>query len=171
TAALPQAEKDRISRNTAFQTTGNGYFIEQTTRPATIGLALYDNPIGQLAWIGEKFLEWSDPQFGVPPSTITNNTILTAISIYYLTGTFETAAYIYNQNPAGFSPTLLHATTDIPFGFASYGFDLQFYPEFYISKIGNLVYYADHPRGGHFTALDNPVSYVEDLRTMMGKWY
>ncbi|KAF8597879.1 alpha/beta-hydrolase, partial [Ceratobasidium sp. AG-I] len=143
----------------------------QTTRPATIGLALYDNPIGQLAWIGEKFLEWSDPQFGIPPSTITNNTILTAISIYYLTGTFETAAYTYNQNPTGFSPTFLQATTDIPFGFAGYGFELQFYPEFYVSKIGNLVYYADHPRGGHFSALDNPVSYVGDLRTMMGKWY
>ncbi|QRW23125.1 epoxide hydrolase [Rhizoctonia solani] len=136
---------------------------------ATIGLALYDNPIGQLAWIGEKFLEY--PQFGVSPSTITNNTILTEVSIYYLTGTFETAGNTYYQNSAGFSTNLLHAKTNVPMGFASYYFDIAYYPPFYVAKVGNLVYYADHPRGGHFTGLDNPDALIGDLRKMMGQWY
>ncbi|KAF8598948.1 alpha/beta-hydrolase [Ceratobasidium sp. AG-I] len=178
TAALSQEEKDRLSRNSVFQTTGNGYFIEQSTRaspsysdPATIGLAVYDNPIGQLAWIGEKFLEWSDPQYGVPPSTITNNTMLTAISIYYLTQTFETAANTYYQNSNALTSLMRRAATNIPMGFAGYKFDASYYPEFYVSQVGNLVYYTDHPRGGHFSALDNPVAYVADIRTMMGKWY
>ncbi|CAE6385263.1 unnamed protein product [Rhizoctonia solani] len=168
---LTAEQKKRINKNADYTTSGNGYFVEHSTRPATIGLALYDNPIGQLAWIGEKFLEWSDPQFGVSPSTITNNTILTEVSIYYLTGTFETAGNTYYQNPAGFSTNLLHATTNVPMGFASYYFDIAYYPPFYVAKVGNLVYYADHPRGGHFTGLDNPDALIGDLRKMMGQWY
>ncbi|QRV92975.1 epoxide hydrolase [Ceratobasidium sp. AG-Ba] len=135
----------RLDSNSVFATSGNGYLVEQSTRPATIGLALYDNPVGQLAWIGEKFLEWSDPQFGVPPSTITNNTILTEVSLYYLTGTFETSVNTYFRNPAGWSPTMLHAVNNVPMGYAAYYYDLDYYPEFYVSKIGNLVYYAGKP--------------------------
>ncbi|QRV92993.1 epoxide hydrolase [Ceratobasidium sp. AG-Ba] len=143
--SLTDEQKRRLDRNLVFVNNGNGYFVEQSTRPATIGLALYDNPIGQLAWIGEKFLEWSDPQFGVPPSTITNNTILTEVSLYYLTGTFETSVNTYFQNPNGFNPTMLHAANDVPMGYAAYYYDLQYYPKFYVSKIGNLVYYAGKP--------------------------
>ncbi|CAE6450255.1 unnamed protein product [Rhizoctonia solani] len=169
--SLSEDQKKRLSNNAIYPTTGSGYFVEHTTRPATIGLALYDNPIGQLAWIGEKFLEWSDPQFGVSPSTITNNTILTEVSIYYLTRTFETAGNIYYQNPAVFSSTIIQATTNVSMGFASYYYDIQYYPQFYVAKIGNLVYYADHQRGGHFTGLDNPDALIGDLRKMMGQWY
>ncbi|KAG8709447.1 hypothetical protein FRC09_000667 [Ceratobasidium sp. 395] len=189
TKTLTKDQKERLNNNTNYAASGNGYFIEQATRPATIGLALYDNPVGQLAWIGEKFLEWSDPQFGVPPSTINDNTILTAVSIYYLTGTFETSVNTYFQNPTAFSSDTIHASTDIPAGFAAYRYDLQsvvsscfrgnewliparrYFPDFYLPTIGNFVYYADHPRGGHFAALDNPGAVIEDLRTMMGKWY
>ncbi|KAG8704359.1 hypothetical protein FRC08_002267 [Ceratobasidium sp. 394] len=46
-----------------------------------------------------------------------------------------------------------------------------YFPEFYVSTIGNFVYYADHRRGGHFAALDNPGAMISDLRNMMGKWY
>ncbi|KAG8693727.1 hypothetical protein FRC08_008938 [Ceratobasidium sp. 394] len=169
--SLTEEQKKRLDSNADFASTGNGYFIEQATRPATIGLALYDNPIGQLAWMGEKYLDLSDPHFGVPPSTITNNTILTAISIYHLTGTFETSVNIYFQNPNVLSPTMLHASTNVPMGFAAHRYDVQYYPEFYVSKIGNFVYYADHLRGGHFTGLDNPDALISDIRTMMGKWY
>ncbi|KAG8762227.1 hypothetical protein FRC12_009137 [Ceratobasidium sp. 428] len=171
TKTLTEDQKERLNNNTNYAASGNGYFIEQATRPATIGLALYDNPVGQLAWIGEKFLEWSDPRFGVPPSTITNNTILTAVSIYYLTGTFETSVNTYFQNPTAFGSNTIHASTDVPAGFAAYRYDLQYFPDFYLPSIGNFVYYADHPRGGHFAALDNPGAVIEDLRTMMGKWY
>ncbi|KAG8762225.1 hypothetical protein FRC12_009135 [Ceratobasidium sp. 428] len=116
-------EKQRMQDNVIWGQDSNAYFLEMTTRPATIGLALYDNPIGQLAWMGEKYLEYSDPQYGVPPSTITNNTILTAVSIYYLTQTFETAANIYYQNPTGFQHHLIKAVNDIPMGFSEYKYE------------------------------------------------
>ncbi|CAE6426176.1 unnamed protein product [Rhizoctonia solani] len=56
TDKLSDDQKQRLQNNTLFNTDGYGYFLEQSTRPATIGLALYDNPLGQLAWIGEKYL-------------------------------------------------------------------------------------------------------------------
>ncbi|QRV92995.1 epoxide hydrolase [Ceratobasidium sp. AG-Ba] len=164
-------EKQRLKDNVIFGQTGNGYFIEMATRPATIGMALYDNPIGQLAWMGQLFIEHSDPHFGVPPTTLTNNTILTAVSIYYLTGTFETAGNIYFQNPTAFYPQLPQATNSVPIGFASYRYEAVYYPKFYLSDMGNLVFYSEHPRGGHFSALDNPPAYVNDIRGMMDKWF
>lgn len=167
TKALSDEEKERILDNVIFPTVGSGYLIEQSTRPATIGLALYDNPIGQLAWMGERFL-YGDPLIGTSPSTLNNNTILTSVSLYHLSRTFETSVNIYYQNPAGPAGP---AATDVPMGFAGYRYEIQYYPEFYMKEIGNLVYYADHPRGGHFSALDNPPAYVDDLRTMMGRWY
>ncbi|KAG9121285.1 hypothetical protein FRC07_002806 [Ceratobasidium sp. 392] len=123
TQSMTQEEKQRVQDNGIWAQDSNGYFIEMTTRPATIGLALYDNPIGQLAWMGEKYLEYSDPHYGVPPSTITNNTILTAVSIYYLSQTFETAANIYYQNPTAFQHNLIKAVNDIPMGFSEYGYE------------------------------------------------
>ncbi|KAJ1305143.1 hypothetical protein OPQ81_000179 [Rhizoctonia solani] len=165
TATMADAERQRIQFNAMFPTDGWGYFLEQSTRPATIGLALFDNPIGQLAWIGEKYL--SDPLMGTYPSTLDDNTIMTSVSLYYLTGTFETSINTYYQNPKEFAPGMRHATNNIPMGFASYRYEAQYFPQFYVAQVGNLVYYSDHERGGHFSALDNPPAYLADLTS----WY
>ncbi|CCO35614.1 Putative epoxide hydrolase [Rhizoctonia solani AG-1 IB] len=160
---LSQLQLQRLRSNTVFTTEGFGYFIQQSNRPATIGLALYDNPVGQLAWIADLFL--------MAPSTINNNTILTSVSLYYLTRTFETSVNIYYQNPGFFGPITHQAVNRIPMGFADYRYEAQYYPEFYLQEIANLVYHSEHERGGHFSALDNPTAYVNDIRTMMGRWY
>ncbi|CEL61479.1 Putative epoxide hydrolase OS=Stigmatella aurantiaca (strain DW4/3-1) GN=STAUR_4299 PE=3 SV=2 [Rhizoctonia solani AG-1 IB] len=167
---LEDTDKQRIQSNSIFPTDGWGYFLEQSTRPATVGLALYDNPIGQLSWIGEKYL-FGDPLMGSSPSTLTNNTIITTVSLYYLSQTFETSVNTYYQNPNEFPSVMRRAANNIPMGFASYRYEAQYYPQFYLSKIGNLVYYSDHERGGHFSALDNPPAYLADLRNMMSRWY
>ncbi|EUC57312.1 epoxide hydrolase [Rhizoctonia solani AG-3 Rhs1AP] len=168
--SLSEAQKQRLRDNTLFTTNMFGYFIEQSTRPATIGLALYDNPIGQLSWISDIYLH-GDPLMGTPPSTLLNNTILTSVSLYHLTRTFETAANIYLQNPDTFAPVMRHAANSVPMGFAEYLYEVQYYPEFYLQEVGNLVFHSVHERGGHFSALDNPPAYVDDIRTMMGRWY
>ncbi|CAE6340071.1 unnamed protein product [Rhizoctonia solani] len=169
--SLSESHQQRLRSNTVFTTEGFGYFIEQSNRPATIGLALYDNPIGQLAWIAELYLYGRDPLIGTPPSTLNNNTILTSVSLYYLTRTFETATNIYYQNQGEFGPALRHAANRVPMGFADYRYEVQYYPEFYLQEVGNLVYHSEHERGGHFSALDNPPAYIEDVRNMMGRWY
>ena len=150
----------------------------------------------------------SDPQFGVPPSTITNNTILTSVSIYYLTRTFETAESIYYQNAGDFQAGMRRAINQVPMGFASYQYELQYVvnspslisqgiqflqptsgtiPSFTLLRSATLSFILvsnlllsviisahilpEHSRGGHFSALDNPPAYVQDIRDMMGKWY
>ncbi|RAH51141.1 epoxide hydrolase family protein [Aspergillus brunneoviolaceus CBS 621.78] len=153
-----------------WSNTGEGYFNEQTTKPNTIGLALQDNPVGQLAWIGEKFLNWSDPNAGTSPSVLTHNEILRHVSLYYLTETFASSVVIYAQNPNGFSTVYSKAHTDAPLLFSAFKYNVGFWPPALVAQTGNLVLYRNHKRGGHFPGLDNPVALVEDLREIGSYW-
>jgi hypothetical protein len=63
---------------------------------------------------------------GIAPSTLNNNTILTSVSLYYLTRTFETAANMYYQNQGSFVPDLRRAVNQIPMGFADYQYEHQY---------------------------------------------
>ncbi|KAL4903751.1 hypothetical protein BDW74DRAFT_155375 [Aspergillus multicolor] len=150
--------------------TGEGYFIEQTTKPNTIGLALHDNPVGQLAWIGEKFLNWSDPDAGQAPSVLTHNEILRSISLYYLTGSFASSVLTYAQNPNGFASEYTKAHNDAPLLFSAFKYNVGFWPEALVAKVGNLVRYNNHEAGGHFPGLDNPPALLADLREIATYW-
>ncbi|KAJ7883255.1 Alpha/Beta hydrolase protein [Mycena leptocephala] len=150
-------------------TTGNGYLLEQSTKPNDIGLALYDNPVGQLAWIGGKFKFWSDPRAGTPPSVLDHTAILTTVSLYYLTESFLSSVWIYAQNPNGFTTVYTKAPTDAPLLFSQFEYNIL-WPEEYVAKVGNLVSYKVHDFGGHFSGLDNPPALIEDIREM-GKYF
>ncbi|KAJ7618573.1 Alpha/Beta hydrolase protein [Roridomyces roridus] len=161
---LSDVQKVTLQRNAEWSTIGNGYFIEQTTKPNDIGLALYDNPVGQLAWIGGKFKLWSDPRAGTPPSVLDNTAILTSVSLYYLTHSFLSSVWIYAQNPNGFHTVYAPAPTDAPLLFSQYEYNLGLWPEEYVAEVGNLVSYKVHDFGGHFAGLDNPPALIEDIR-------
>ncbi|KAJ7162091.1 Alpha/Beta hydrolase protein [Mycena filopes] len=148
-----------------WATSGHGYFTEQSTKPNDIGLALYDSPVGQLAWIGGKFKLWSDPRAGTPPSVLNHTAILTSVSLYYLTDSFLSSVWIYAQSPNGFAPVYTKAPTDAPMLFSQFEYNLL-YPEQYVAKAGNLVSYKVHDFGGHYPGLDNPPALLEDIREM-----
>ncbi|KAL3459479.1 alpha/beta-hydrolase [Aspergillus heterothallicus] len=149
---------------------GSGYFVEQTTKPNTVGLALYDNPVGQLAWIGEKFLNWSDPNAGHAPSALTHNEILRSVSLYYLTKTFASTVLTYAQNPNGFAIEYTKADTDAPLLFSAFKYNVGFWPQALVAKVGNLVMYHNHDAGGHFPGIDNPPALLSDLREIATYW-
>ncbi|KAJ7124413.1 Alpha/Beta hydrolase protein [Mycena epipterygia] len=153
-------------RFTKWSTIGNAYFMEQETKPNDIGLALYDNPVGQLAWIGGKIKLWSDPRAGTPPSVLNSTAILTSVSLYYLTNSFLSSVWIYEQNPNGFRPVYTKAATDAPMLFSQYEYNIGYWPEEYVAKVGNLVSYKFQTFGGHFAGLDNPPASIEDIREM-----
>lgn len=88
--ALAKDELAGLERGIQFRDFGTGYSIEHATRPSTIGLVLASNPISLLAWIGEKYLEWSDEN----PSI---ETILEAVSLYWFTDTFPTSIFAYRE--------------------------------------------------------------------------
>ncbi|KAJ7449091.1 Alpha/Beta hydrolase protein [Mycena galericulata] len=154
---LSAVQKVTEQRGTDFLTNGMSYFTEQTEKPNDIGLALYDSPVGQLAWIAGKVKLWSDPRASTPPSVLNNTAILTSISLYYLTDSFLSSVWIYSQNSAA---------TDAPMLFSQYEYNTALWPEEYVAQVGNLVSYKVHDFGGHFPGLDNPPSVIEDIRQM-----
>ncbi|KAM0449852.1 hypothetical protein ACHAO4_007154 [Trichoderma viride] len=169
---LTAAEAVQEQRAMDFDNSGIGYYMEQSTTVNTVGLALYDNPVGQLSWIAEKFIIWSDPRRGTGPSLVTNNEILMHVSMYYLTQTFDSAAFIYAQNPTGkgFSYTYRRARSNQPLLYSNFQWNMLFYPEKLVATVGNLVYYNSVEFGGHFPALDNPPALADDIR-MIGKYF
>ncbi|KAJ7171768.1 Alpha/Beta hydrolase protein [Mycena crocata] len=164
---LSDAAKVTLQRTVDWTTIGSGYFREQSFKPNDIGLALYDNPVGQLAWIGGNIKLWSDPRAGTGPSALTNTAILTATSLYYLTGSFQSAAWIYAQNTGAFRDEYTKPATDAPMLFSLFEYNILFWPKEYAAKVaGNLVSYKEHDFGGHFAGIDNPPALIEDLREM-----
>ncbi|KAJ6573917.1 Alpha/Beta hydrolase protein [Mycena vulgaris] len=163
---LSEIAQVTLQRTVEWNTIGNAYFLEQTVKPNDISLALYDNPVGQLAWIGGNFKLWSDPRAGTAPSALTHTAILTATSLYYLTKSFQSAAWIYAQNAGAFSDAYTKAATDAPMFFSQFKYNILLWPREYVAKVGNLVWYKEHDFGGHFAGIDNPPALIEDLREM-----
>ncbi|KAJ7574610.1 Alpha/Beta hydrolase protein [Mycena floridula] len=143
------------ARSTEFTTTGFGYFIEQSTKA--------NNPVGQLTWLAEKFDSVSDPA-----GEHTDSDIFTTVSLLFLSKTFLSSVYIYAQNPDRFTTTYTKAPTDRPMLFSQYKWNIAYWPEEFVAKVGNLVVYKEHDKGGHFQGLDNPEGLIEDLREVYG---
>jgi hypothetical protein len=138
---LTAFEQEGLQRWTNFTTSGMGYFIEHNTRPNTIGQALLDNPVGQLAWIGEKFFEWTDPDRSAP-STFNDETILTSVSLYFLTRTFLSSVWIYHVGALGTGPAAYNIERPVaPMGFSAFRYNPGAWPEAMIAKVGNLTVY------------------------------
>ena len=137
---------------------GLGYFVEHATRPLTIGYALHDSPIGILAWIGEKYPEFIDPEI-VPEAT---DFILTTVSLYYLTGSFGTAGLPYRDN----SKALFQRRhIEKPYGVTHFHYDVNNFPESWIRvRYPNMIFMRRHSRGGHFPGFEVPELLASDLR-------
>ncbi|KAF7337771.1 Epoxide hydrolase domain protein [Mycena sanguinolenta] len=158
-------ESVALQHTVNWRTEDQGYFQEQTFKPNDIGLALYDNPVGQLAWIGSGLVRWSDPRAGTAPSTLNSTTILNIVSLFYLSGTFQSGVWQYAHNPNLFRTEYTKPVTDAPMWFSLFEYDI-FWPQEYVAKVGNLIAYREHDFGGHFAGVDNPPALIEDLREM-----
>jgi hypothetical protein len=110
-------------------------------QPNDIGLALYDNPVGQLAWIGGGIKLWSDPRAGTGPSALTHTAILTSVSLYYLTGSFQSSVWQYARNAGAARTEYTKPPTDAPMLYSIYAYNVAFWPQEYVEKVGNLVSY------------------------------
>src|SRR5690606_16094475 len=91
---LTEAEQRRWQ---AMQDFNDGYLQCNSKRPQTVAYGLTDSPVGQLAWIVEKFKEFTDPEEGLPEESIDRDRMLTDVSIYWLTGTAASAAQVYYE--------------------------------------------------------------------------
>jgi microsomal epoxide hydrolase len=145
-----QEEKD-IKRLKEFMDTGSAYAKMHGTKPSTIGLVLASSPVALLAWVGEKFLAWSDPA-----TTPDLHTIVADIALYWLTGCFPTSIYTYRE-----LKELLYV--DKPVGYSYFPYELAPVPRAWAEKTGNMVFFRSHEKGGHFAALERPEVLWQDV--------
>jgi pimeloyl-ACP methyl ester carboxylesterase len=159
-ATLSPAEKGRVQRLGNYLTEGNGYFQIQATRPQTLSYALTDSPAGQLAWIVEKFQEWTNSGHQLPEEAISRDDILTDVSIYWLTQTAGSAANVtyYEAMHSGDWPT----PSPVPTGVAVFAEDIAI--RRYAEQANNIVHWSDFDTGGHFAALETPGLLIQDIR-------
>jgi epoxide hydrolase len=153
---LTELEQARYEQSLAFLRDGAGYYAQQSTRPLTLAYALNDSPVGQLAWIAEKFETWSD-------TSPDPDRILTQASIYWLTGTAGSSAQIYLEHVrAGGRGRQIEVS--VPVGLALFPKELTPPIRRYAEQALNIVHWTEMPRGGHFAAMEEPELLVEDVR-------
>ena len=160
-ATFTDAEKARLQRlNTSTAGPGNGYFEIQATRPQTLAYALTDSPVGQLAWIVEKFKEWAHDA-EVPENAVDRDQLLTNVMLYWLTGTANSSARLYYENLHAASWSQQPGTT--PTGVAVFAEDYAI--RRHAERGNNIVHWSEFDRGGHFAAMEAPDLLVGDVRT------
>jgi len=154
-------EKAGLDRTEWFYNHGFGYNVEQSTRPATIGLALADSPVALLAWVYEKLHDWTDSY------PWTDDEILTWISIYWFSRAGPAAsARIYYETTHPRDPQLLKYNPNVKLGLSTFPRDIIVSPWCYRQTLGPVVFDKVHGEGGHFAAYEKPELLVNDLRDM-----
>jgi pimeloyl-ACP methyl ester carboxylesterase len=137
----------------------SGYSKQQSTRPQTIGYGLVDSPVGQLAWIVEKFWSWMDCD-GHPENVLTKDELLDNVMMYWLTGSGASSARLYWESFGTFGGG--DAVT-VPTGVASYPKEVLRSPRRWCEANYNITRWTDMPRGGHFAAFEQPRSFIDDV--------
>jgi pimeloyl-ACP methyl ester carboxylesterase len=159
-ATFSPAEKERAQRLQGYLSEGNGYFQIQSTRPQTLSYGLTDSPAGQLAWIVEKFREWTNTGHALPEDAIPRDEILADVSVYWFTGTAGSTANLYYESMhSGDWPT----PSPVPTGVAVFAEDVAI--RRYAERANNIVHWSDFDTGGHFAAMETPGLLVQDIRT------
>ena len=164
-AAVTDAHRASLEWMRRFQADGLGYLELQRTRPQTVAYALTDSPVGQLAWIVEKFKEWTDPAADLPEDAVDRDQLLTNVSVYWFTGTGASAAqFLYETAHAQDWP----GPADVPQGWAVFAANDDLVRRL-VDPDGRIEHWSEFDRGGHFAAMEAPDLLVEDVRAFFRK--
>ncbi|MGW3495371.1 epoxide hydrolase family protein [Streptomyces sp. NPDC001020] len=167
-AALSPSERERTltswHRWAEWQREGAGYAALHSTRPQTLGYALTDSPVGQLAWIVEKFMEWTDSD-ELPEEAVDRDRLLTNVMLYWLTGTAGSSARIYYEraHARGRAAAPTQPST-APTALAVFPAEIQVPLRHRAERTENIVRWTEFDRGGHFAAMEEPDHLVGDIR-------
>ena len=157
---MTDAQKVRLQRLRVWEADGRGYLQIQTTRPRTLAYGLNDSPALQLAWIVEKFQEWTAPSAGLPEDAVDRDQLLTNVSIYWFTGTGASAAtFLYE---AAHAQRDWAAMSPAPAGMAVFASDNMM--RYVLNGDGHIAHWSEFESGGHFPAMEAPEQLVGDVR-------
>jgi pimeloyl-ACP methyl ester carboxylesterase len=149
---LNDAEKAEVDAIKASMRDGDGYSRQQGTKPQTLAYGLADSPVGQLAWIAEKFKEWTDRSRDLPEDAVDRDQMLTNVSLYWFTNTAGSSAQFYWESmhsKAGWT-----APSDVPTGWAV--FDSAPIVRRVLDPDHKHRHWTDFTVGGHFPAMEQP---------------
>jgi pimeloyl-ACP methyl ester carboxylesterase len=170
-----EQERAAAEQISVFRATGFGYFLEQATRPQTIGYALMDSPVALAAWMldhdTDSYLKISDAFVHKQPSgNLTRDNILDNITVYWLTGTGASAARSYWESGQAQAQAKAAGQAappmTLPFGFTTFPGEIWRTPRSWVEKAyPNVMYFNEVDKGGHFAAWEEPQLFSEELRT------
>ena len=158
---LSAAEHEMMAGVARYQKDQAGYSSQQMTRPQTIGYSLSDSPVGQAAWIYEKFYEWSDCN-GDPLSIFSIDELLDNIMMYWLPNAGASSARIYWES---FRDVFSARKVNIPVCTSIFPKEIYKAPRTWVERcMTNLIYWNELDRGGHFAAFEQPTLFVNEMR-------
>ena len=155
-----------------FNTSGSGYYLEQATRPQTIGYALLDSPVALAAWmldhdtdsyqkISRAFVD------GQPAGNLTRDRIVDNITLYWLTGTGASAAREYWETGQATAEAAGQAPPEVsvPVGFTTFPGEIFAAPRSWVqAAYPRLSYFNEVDKGGHFAAWEEPELFAAEIR-------
>ncbi|MBM0256177.1 epoxide hydrolase [Micromonospora sp. 4G55] len=171
-----ESEQERAAHDAlnTFTTDGFGYFLEQSTRPQTIGYSLLDSPVGLAAWMldhdTDSYYKISRALVdGEPVGSLTRDTIVDNITLYWLTGTGASAARWYWEfgrfRAAAAAAGQAPPPVSVPIGFTTFPGEIWAAPRSWVEAVyPDLAYFNEVDRGGHFPAWEEPELFATELR-------
>ncbi|MEM6415328.1 MAG: epoxide hydrolase family protein [Pseudomonadota bacterium] len=159
--APTDAEANAFKSALHHRKVGTGYSKQQATRPQTLGYGLTDSPVGQAAWILEKFFEWTDID-GAPDSALSRDQLLDNVMMYWLTASAASSARLYwesfynvDMGPVEIPVACTVFPKEIPSPSRRWA-ELRF---------KNIIHFNQVDRGGHFAAIEQPEILVKEIQT------
>ena len=169
-----EQERAAAAAVAAFREDGFAYFLEMATRPQTIGYALLDSPVALAAWlldhdtdsyykISRAFVD------GEPVGNLTRDTILDNITLYWLTGTADSAARSYWEDARALAAALASGQppppVTVPVGFTTFPGEIWASPRSWVEAVyPDLAYFNEVDKGGHFAAWEEPELFTTEMR-------
>lgn len=156
---LSAEEREYQQAALAWVAQEGGYMSIQSTRPQTLAYGLSDSPVGLASWILEKLRAWSDCN-GDLDQKYTKDELLTHIMIYWVTNTAGSSAHMYYENAHTLPPL---GYIEVPTALALFKKDILPPPKAWAKQNLNITRWTTLPRGGHFTAMEEPELMAKNL--------
>ena len=143
------------------------YFRLQASKPQSVAWLGANNPVGQAAWILERFHDWADLSTKPFEQVFSRDQLLTNVMIYVMTGSFTTGAWYYRAMLEEGGPVLAEGQRcETPTAFANFPGESIYKPppRSWADRAYNITRWSEMPRGGHFAAMEEPGLFVDDVR-------
>jgi len=162
---LTAREQEALAGFQHYDQWDSGYSKQQSTRPQTLGYGLVDSPAGQAAWILEKFWAWTDCS-GHPENVLTRDQLLDNVMLYWLPRTAASSARLYWES---FRNVPMDAVR-VPVGCSIFPKEIFRTSRRWAEKrFGELLYWNELDKGGHFAAFEQPGIFVDEMRRCFGE--